>query len=269
MSSNKAPANIGQRFRNKSTDGFVRSAAIILLLMYLAGLALPAQVATETMPDLTLLGPTVAASSGGQAVAALSLQGTATLHSGSLVDTGDLTLSVDPTGKAAMQFVGHGKAARTEWQDSVSVAMQCTWAGADGISHSISADNCRRPFVWFLPAYSIQLLSKFPNASVTNLQAGTVASASGRDIHVSWNLPGEKSAPQWRAIDLLLDPSTSLPIAMRYRLVADKHTDLQTIEVRYSEYHVVNGFQVAYAIQRYVNGSLQFDIHLTGPASVQ
>jgi hypothetical protein len=209
----------------------------------------------------------VAASSNGQQISSIQLHGSATFHAGSLTDNGEIALSMQPSGKASMQFDGHGSGSRTESQDSIAPGMQCVWAGSDTIPHTVGSENCRKPLVWFLPALSLQQLATFPNAGITDLADGSVGSVSAHHLQIKWSSPGQSSVlERSRTVELGLDPVSSLPTALEYRLVTNGPNSFQTVDVRFSDYHLVNGLNIPFSIQRYVNGSLQFDIHITNPS---
>lgn len=232
-------------------------------------LALPQLASAQQASGLALLAPVVTASSGGNQVSSVQLQGTATFHAGSLTEDGDITLSMQSSGQASMRFNGHGSVSRTESQNSISPGMQCFWNGADGVSHAIDAENCRRPMVWFLPGLSLQQLASFPNVDIADLASSPVGSVAAHHLQIRWSSPGQNSAlERTRTVELGLDPTSSLPTALEYRLVTGKPNVFQTIHVRFSDYHLVNGLSIPSSIQRYVNGSLQLDIHITN-SSVQ
>jgi hypothetical protein len=66
---------------------------------------------------------------------------------------------------------------------------------------------------------------------------------------------------QQSIMDLGLDPTTLLPAVLAYTVRPDNGAQTQiAIEIHYSSYQSVNGVQVPFHIQRYVNGALQLDI---------
>lgn len=64
--------------------------------------------------------------------------------------------------------------------------------------------------------------------------------------------------------DLGLDPNSLLPAVLAYSVQPDSGAQTPiAIQILYSNYQTVNGVQIPFHIQRYVNGSLQLDILLS------
>jgi len=64
-------------------------------------------------------------------------------------------------------------------------------------------------------------------------------------------------------MDIFLDSSTQLPVALAFNQHPDNDAGLDMpAEIRFSDYRAVNGVQVPFHIQRYLNNNLIFDIHL-------
>jgi hypothetical protein len=58
-----------------------------------------------------------------------------------------------------------------------------------------------------------------------------------------------------------LDPASLLPVVLVYSVPPDSGAlSSVAIEIHYSDYRVVNGVQIPFTIQRYINGSLQLQI---------
>jgi hypothetical protein len=230
-------------------------------------LGLPQPAHAQQVSGLPLLAPAVTASSGGKQIASIQLQGTAIFHAGSLADDGEITLAMQSSGQASMRFDGHGSGSRIESQDSIAPGMLCVWAGSDTVPHTVGAENCRRPLVWFLPALSLQQLATFPNVVIADLASGSVGSVPAHHLQIKWSSRNQNSVLERpRTIELGLDPVSSLPSALEYQLATDRPNSFQTVDVRFGDYRLVNGLNIPFSIQRYVNGSLQFDIHITNPS---
>ena len=70
--------------------------------------------------------------------------------------------------------------------------------------------------------------------------------------------------PRLSTVDVYLDASSSLPVALDFKGHSDKdmNTDVP-IEVRYSDYRQVNGVSVPFHVQRYLNNGLVLDFVAT------
>jgi len=76
-------------------------------------------------------------------------------------------------------------------------------------------------------------------------------------------MPSEAAATFQRLsqMDLFLDPSTHLPVALAFNIHPDNNLLLDIpVEIRLSDYRAVNGVKVPFHIERYINGTLQLEI---------
>jgi hypothetical protein len=219
-----------------------------------------------------VLGQMSAAFSGGKVVQKVQLSGNATWHAGSLEDTGTVTLTASSDGSSKMQLALPTTGQRSETHAGSGSSATCQWAGNDGVSHNVDLSNCWRPAIWFLPSFSFQPSLASSNRGVVDLGTGTVGSDAKVYRHlqsqiVPNDLPSTfaTSIAQQSTTDIGLDPVTLLPAVLAYTVHPDNGAQGITIaiEVHYSDYRTVNGIQVPFLIQRYVNGSLQLEISVS------
>ena len=94
-----------------------------------------------------------------------------------------------------------------------------------------------------------------------------IASNGFLTVHVEGsNLTGTLASDimQRSTADLGLDPASSLPAVLAYSIRPDNGAPIPiAIEIHYSNYQAVNGVQIPFTIQRYVNGSLQLEISVS------
>lgn len=219
----------------------------------------------------TLLNQLSTAFSGGNIVHQVQLTGSATWQVGSLNDTGSATLSAASTGSSQLQLSLSSSGTRTETQSGQGTDLACTWSGEDGIVHAIDPGNCWRPVIWFLPPLSLQpsLLPSYLGA--LDLGSGTVGFTTTSYRHLQGelvlpNLLGSLTSDimQRSTADLGLDPATLLPAVLAYSIRPDNDAPISiAIEIHYSNYRAINGVQIPFTIQRYINGSLQLEIDVT------
>lgn len=206
--------------------------------------------------------------SGGSPVRSVQITGVATWHSGSIEDSGSVTLNASADGSSEMQLQLAASGQRNETQTDPGSDPGCQWSAADGATHQIDFGNCFRPTVWFLPALSLQPGLESSNLGAVDLGTGPVGSSGNQYRHVqsqlfSSNLPIDmaRRLAQQSTTDLGIDPTSMLPAVLTYSVHPDNGADVQVaIEVRYSDYHAVNGVQVPFRIERYINNSLQLEI---------
>lgn len=218
-----------------------------------------------------LLSQLSAAFSGGKAVQRVQMSGSATWQTGSLEDFGAVSLTASADGSSEMQLSLASRGQRTETQTAGGPDATCQWAGTDGVSHEIRSGSCWRSALWFLPALSLQTSLLPGNLAVSDLGAGAVGSENTayrhlRSLYAVSGLPSARTTDiaQQSTADLGLDPGSLLPAVFAYSVHPDNGAQVAiAIEVRYSDYRIVDGAQIPFHIQRYVNGSLQLDILLT------
>jgi hypothetical protein len=252
-----------------STSSYARPSILFLgiaLLAYTPALA-HGQGGTSASNALAQLS---SAFSGGQVVHTIQLSGTAAWTAGSLQDSGTVSLTATAGAASQLQLQLDTTGQRTETQTGAGLNASCQWSGADNAPHSVDLGNCWRPDLWFLPALSLQpsLLPSY--LGIVDLGVGTVGFTSNAYRHlqsqlVFTSLTSQLSSnlAQQSTMDLGLDPVTLLPAVLAYTVHPDNGAQVQiAIEIHYSNYQTVNGVQVPFHIQRYVNGALQLDILL-------
>jgi hypothetical protein len=255
----------------KSLAGRVHRCVIFSLLVLALSIELqqPIHAQVGSQPSvLTLLNT---AFSGGSPVQQVQLTGNATWYAGGLEDSGSVSLTTSATGSSSMQLILAINGQRTETNNGLGTGTQCQWAGNDGISHVVLASNCWKPALWFLPAMSLQSQLLQANLFVSDQGIGTVGASGNtyRHLQGQFSFSGLPSAVAndltlQSTADLGLDPTTMLPIVMAYSVRPDDGTPAAiAMEIDYADYRMVNGVQVPFSIQRYVNGSLQLAITVT------
>lgn len=206
-----------------------------------------------------------AAFSGGKAIQGAQLTGDATWYAGSLTDSGNVTLTASSDGTWQMQLDLSASGQRTESQTG---AGSCQWAGADGVVHPIESGACQQPLVWFLPAFTLQQANA---PAVNDLGVGTVgtSAASLRHLQSPWATSGgatsgTSDAARTERTEIGLDPASLLPAVLAYSVHPDNGAQVPVaIEIHYSDYRPVDGVEIPFLIQRYVNGALQLEIHVS------
>jgi hypothetical protein len=240
-------------------------------------LALPAPAAfaqvnaSQEASAGTVLAQSSAAFSGNQVVQRVQISGDAAWYAGSLEDSGTIILTATANGSSQMQLSLAASGQKTETQTGSGTSANCQWAGNDGVAHNVDMGNCWRPVLWFLPSFSLQPSLLPSNLGITDLGAGTVGSGANVYRHlqsqlVASDLPATLAThiTKRSTAHIGLNPSTLLPAVLTYSVHPDNGASIAiAIEVHYSDYRAVNGVLIPFLIQRYVNGSLQLEIHVT------
>lgn len=206
--------------------------------------------------------------SGRKLVTNVQLSGQVIWHAGSLEDSGSASLIADSSGAMQIQLSLAKKGAWMEAQEKIASGMACSWSGSDQIVHYNDVMNCSRPTVWFFPLITLQSSAMSSGVGVADLGSETIESRPAEHLQIQAvfsDLPDNLLARSMHAstTNLDIDSVTLLPVCLRYEVKSDNGASTAIpIEIRYSDYRNVNGVKVPFLIQRYINGSLQLEIHL-------
>lgn len=228
----------------------------------------PQQAPSQGTNAQTLISQVATAFSRGQVVHQIEMSGNATWHVGSLEDSGTATLTASSDGSSQMQLLLAASGQRTETQSGMGTNATCQWAGADGVAHNVSLTNCWKPALWFLPAFSLQPTLLPGGLEAVDLGTGAVGAGLAQYRHLESQLlptalPSQLTAEIMKqsTSDLGLDPVSLLPTVLAYSLQPDNGAFTPiAIEIHYGDYRIVNGVEIPFQIERYVNGCLQLDI---------
>lgn len=208
--------------------------------------------------------------SSSESVTKVQMTGSATWYAGSLEDTGSATLTASATGATTMQLSLAKKGLWTETQGPIASGRLCQFTGADDIVHTLDILQCLKPVVWFLPGISLQPKVMPTGVGVSDVGIGSVSALTkGTYRHlqsqlVFADLPNDlmEQVMQESTTDIGLDPQSFLPNILSYKLHTDdgSQTVVIPVEVHFSNYQKINGVEVPFLIQRYVNGTLQLEI---------
>ena len=234
------------------------------------------QVASGTSANgadpTALLGQINQAFSQGKPVTDVAMRGTATWTGGGTPDSGPVTITITPDGSARVNLGIPSAQLQAESSSGNAEGRRCQWSDNKGTSHEVDSRNCWKTMFWFLPPYSLQ-----PGVNPTTEQAvaddGLARVGSSQTLYRDlqsqfiFNLPSmadTKEAARVSTVNLGVDSATFLPAALTYSLFPDSGADTPiNVEVRYAKYSSVNGIELPFSIQRYINGTLQLDIAIT------
>jgi hypothetical protein len=155
---------------------------------------------------------------------------------------------------------------RSEVRNGLGAPPQGKWSGADGIWKSMPVHGCWTDPTWFSPALTIQSAINDPQISLTYVGQGTKAGVSVQHIQISRVVPGQTATAtsliqRLSQVDIYLDSTSNLPVAVNFNIHSDTDAGLDLpIEIQFSGWHSVGGFQVPSRIQRFLQGSLTLDL---------
>jgi hypothetical protein len=237
---------------------------VVVYLCFVLVLSTSAQQSATALPQAyTFLQSALMALRGSTPIADITLSGTAHYIAGSDDETGIAVLKAIPGASRIDLSLSSGS--RSEIWNIVSGTPSGTWSGPDGVSHPISYHNLLLiDPAWFFPVFSISC----------GLAAGYSATYLGHETYdgqavehvsvvqqVTGSVPDVALLQHLSEINFYLDSTTLLPVALAFNIHPDGDALLDLpVEVRFSDYRSVNGVQVPFQIQKFLNNSLILDL---------
>ena len=247
------------------------SLGVLGAICTLFGLALnPGAVAqSATINSPAVLTQASQAFSSGKPVSSVEMTGTALVYEGGPPDEGGIALTADAKGQTELKLNLRKGGERMESQDSASQMMTCMWKKSDGVEHKARGIHCQTPLVWFLPMMTMQTPNTNQELTVSDLGINSGDKPRhGMAVQFSSPRPDASNAQTTnvrpaRAAKLDLDSNSLLPGSYRYSLPAANSTAVIEFEIRFSDYRKIGDTHVPFLIQRYVNGALQLEAHIS------
>ena len=216
---------------------------------------------TSSPQAATLLTQSATALAGNVALSDVTLSGTTRRIAGSDDDTGTAVFKALASGASRMDLsLSSGQ--RSEVCDFPATTPTGTWLGPDRISHPIAFHNLVSEPAWFFPAFAIARRLSGSSYVVTYVAHET---HNGQAVeHVSVAQTSSDPTPSDETffehlsrVEFFLDSPTRLLAAMSFNTHPDNNALLDIpIEVRFSDYRPVNGAQVPFHVQKYLNNNL-------------
>ena len=199
----------------------------------------------------------------------VTLSGSAHYIAGSDDETGSATLKA--IGSASRSDLSLSSGPRTEIFNSSGASPAGTWTGPDGVAHTMAFHNLLIEPAWFFPAFPIAhgvssgYLATFVGPETRDGQAvDHVTISQTSSVAFPAGLPAMARLSQ---MDFFLDSTTFLPAAVTFNIHPDNNELLDIpIEVRFSDYRPVNGVQVPFHVQEFLNNGLILDLQFTAAA---
>jgi hypothetical protein len=197
---------------------------------------------------------------GTTAVNDVTLTGTAQRIAGSDDETGTVTYRAIAGSSRLDLSLSHGT--RSEVRGVGAYGPGGNWTGPDGVVHEISNHNLFTDAGWF-PIFTLSSLISSPNSVLTYIGAETKNGVSV--IHIQSTQQQESNLSASIAVllqhlsqmDIYLDASTLLPVALEYNTHPDNNAALDIpVEFRFSDYRQAGSLTLPFHVQHYLNGSL-------------
>jgi hypothetical protein len=221
------------------------------------------QAPNATSPQaIQLLQRALSALSTGYPLQDVTLTGTARRIAGSDDETGTATLKA--IAGASRIDLNLSSGPRSEIYNSSGGSPAGTWSGPDGVSHPISFHNLLTDSAWFFPAFPIA--HGVSGSLVTYVGHETRDGQAVEHLTISQSLAvqepaGAATLAHLSQMDFFLDSTTFLPAAVTFNIHPDNNALLDIpIEVRFSDYRAVNGVQIPFHVQKFLNNGLILDL---------
>jgi hypothetical protein len=243
----------------------------LLVLLTFAKTAL-AQQATASAPQATaLLQQALSALTGGQPLNDVTLSGTARRIAGSDDESGTAVLKGLAAGASRVDLsLSSGQ--HSEIRNLSTALPAGSWSGPDAIAHRIADHNLMLiDPAWFFPLFPIS----------RGLTAGYAATYIGQEtrngkavqhiaIAETSGVPSPSGSPSLAHLsqmDFFLDAATLLPAAATFNIHPDNDAGRDfPIEVQFSDYRNVNGVQIPFHVQKFLNNGLILDLQFSSAA---
>jgi hypothetical protein len=231
-------------------------------LFFLVSFCLSAQQTATSNPQASqLLQRSLSALAGNQTLTDVTLTGTARRIAGSDDESGTATLKALASGASRIDLsLPSGQ--RSEILNASLTPPAGSWSGPDGVSHAIAFHNLLTGPAWFFPAFAIAPGLSAPGCIATYIGHETRNGQGVEHVSVSQTSPFGASSKglsfqHLSQVDFFLDSTTLLPAAIVFNVHPDDNALLDIpVEVRLSDYRSINGAQIPFHIQKFLNNSL-------------
>lgn len=247
---------------------FARTFVLAFLSFVIAFPMFPQETATpatQSSPQaLALLQKSLAALTGGQSITDITLSGTAHRIAGSDDESGTVTVKA-LTGTGSRLDLSFASGPRSEARSVSASGPFGSWSGPDGIAHSMAYHNVLTD-IGLSPLFT--LASILSNANSVLTYVGPETREGHSVIHISSlqqfpALPGDGATlmQHLTQTEIFLDLSTGLPVALAFKIHPDDNALLDIpVEIQFSDYRNVNGSQIPFHVQKFLNNSLFLDL---------
>lgn len=240
--------------------------AISLCALVASGLAAQTQQPGDSLTGRGFLQRSLAVQAGaGAPLADITLSGAAHRFAGSPDETGAVVVRALSTGEARMDL-SFPSGTSAEIFGNSDKGPVGAWSGPDGIQHPIPVFDSVTDPAWFSPA---MMLGKWMLPSRTVASGEDAQTKDGQSLmHLSVARIFSQSPAHIQArmqrdskMEIYLDPQTLLPSSITFNTHPDNSVLTSIpVEIRFSDYRKVSGVEVAFHVQKYLNGGLFLDL---------
>ena len=245
----------------------MRVARLILcvFISLLLSISLAAQqTATSSPQALAFLQSSLRAIGGSQTLTDVTLSGAARRVVGSYDESGSVTVKALATGAMRLDFT-LPSGDLSEVRATSNGLPAGDWSGPDGVNHSIASHNLSTDWGWF-PAFTLSNIISSANTLLIYVGQETRNGHTVQHLSVKQQFPGQKGntavlLQHLSQMDIYLDASTALPVSLVYNTHPDNDAGMDLpVEIDFSDYRAINGAQIPFHVQKFLNNSLLLDL---------
>lgn len=215
-----------------------------------------------------LLTQSLTALAGTTVVSDATLNGTANRIIGSDDENGSVVMKAMHSGQSLLTFASASGNRSELTTVSSTGSLVGSWTGTDGVSHPMSYQNLLTDSAWFFPALTLSKILASQTNTVVLSGPETKDDVPVTHVTVSQQFADASAdaavlMQHLSQMEVYLNASTLLPVALDFNTHPDNNVLLDIpVEIRFSEYSIVNGVQIPFHIQKYMNNVLVLDIQL-------
>lgn len=242
----------------------------LLLFLFVAASIAATQQTSQTIDQtaLTLASQAISQLTGGSTISDVTLNGTAVQIVAGQQLTGTAVLKAKGTRESRLDL-NFGTLKRTEVRADVNGIGEGAWADSDQVLHSVPEHNCWTDAGWFFPALGSVSLVNQTNAAFGYIGQETHAGVLVHHLRISQAISSNSTATtaalqNLTTVDLYLDVTSLLPTALAFAVHPDDDVSRDLpVEIHFDNYQSVNGAQIPFHVQKFLNGTLQSDLTIT------
>ena len=241
----------------------VRFVFVIIVSVPFLAASFAQQTPSSSAQALTILKQALAALNPDTPTTDVTLSGSVQYIAGSDDESGTATLQA--LAGASKLSLSLPSGSRTYVENTSGNSPSGTWSGPDGVAHAIAYHNLLTDPVWFFPLLPIARGLSNSGYVITYVDQETLDGEAVQHITIFQpgslqTSNGEPSLSHLSQMDYFLDSITFLPVAVKFTVHPDTNDLLDIpVEVRFSDYRAVNGVQVPFHVQKFLNNVLALD----------
>jgi hypothetical protein len=241
--------------------------SVTVLLFIFSICAVAQNVSTSDPLAVSLAQKSVAALTGGVAVADVTLNANVISILGSDNETGTGTFTAKGLSESRMDLKLSGGTV-SEVRNIANGGPAGAWSKNGAASKPYAGHNTLTDAAWFFPA--LASITQVGNSSVVLKYIGQEIHGGVNTQHIQiFQVPaaGLPSVQRLSMTDIYLDAATFFPVAVAFKVHPDKdmNTDIPS-EVLFANYQAINGVQIPFHFQRMLNGGVILDVTVTNAA---